>query len=284
MTNPEALPNARANAAGPGPAGEAPATPDAGDRAASEAEGKAVVRRSFEEVLGGGDLARAAGLFADDYVAHDPSLPPLPPGPGGGSLPARASRTAFPDQRVMVDNLFAGAAGWPCVSRSAAPTWAPCSTSPLPGAGCRPPASPSTASPGAGSLGGGWASTCRGCSPSWACRRGSAARCRSTAPSEPTCARWTTPRRLDPTRRKDDHRCRPWPAPGTVERAAASPAAALPPRALPARRRRSAPLGGRRVCAAPGGRCGRRPVGGLLPEGPPDAAVRAGRLGDRSRR
>ena len=107
MTNPEALPNALANAAGPGPAGEAPATPDAGYRAASEAEGKAVVRRYFEGVLSGGDLSLTAGLFADDYVAHDPSLPPLPPGPGGVSLHALASRTAFPDQRLTVDDLFA---------------------------------------------------------------------------------------------------------------------------------------------------------------------------------
>ena len=87
MTNPEALPNALANAAGPGPAGEAPATPDAGYRAASEAEGKAVVRRYFEGVLSGGDLSLTAGLFADDYVAHDPSLPPLPR--ARGRLPAR---------------------------------------------------------------------------------------------------------------------------------------------------------------------------------------------------
>ena len=90
--------------------GTPPATADAGRRATPVADGEALVRRSFrsfEGVLGGGDLARAAGLFADDYVAHDPSLPPLSPGPGGGSLPARASRTAFPDQRVMVDDLLA---------------------------------------------------------------------------------------------------------------------------------------------------------------------------------
>jgi ketosteroid isomerase-like protein len=100
MSEPAALPNARTGAAGPGPAG-------AGTRAASEAEGKALVRRYFEEVLSGGDLALASDLFADEYVAHDPSLPPLPPGPGGVALHALASRTAFPDQRATVDDLLA---------------------------------------------------------------------------------------------------------------------------------------------------------------------------------
>jgi steroid delta-isomerase-like uncharacterized protein len=79
----------------------------AGDRVAPETDPQALVRRYFEVLQSGGDLALAGDLFADDYVAHDPNLPPLPPGPGGVALHVLASRTAFPDQRVTVDDLLA---------------------------------------------------------------------------------------------------------------------------------------------------------------------------------
>ena len=72
-----------------------------------ERTNKAVVRRFFEEVLSDGNLPVTDELFAADYTGHDPNLPPLPTGPEGVTLFTFASRTAFPDQRVTVEDLFA---------------------------------------------------------------------------------------------------------------------------------------------------------------------------------
>lgn len=85
----------------------APCAPLAsGGRVALERDPETLVRRYLEELQSGGDLALTGDLFAADYIAHDPSLPPLPPGPGGVALHVLASRTAFPDQRVTVDDLL----------------------------------------------------------------------------------------------------------------------------------------------------------------------------------
>jgi ketosteroid isomerase-like protein len=99
-------PTARILSPAPVPAGEAPATPATGDRVPAGGAGEALVRRYFEELQSGGNPAQTADLFAADYVGHDPNLPLLPPGPGGVALHVVASRTAFPDQRVTVDDLF----------------------------------------------------------------------------------------------------------------------------------------------------------------------------------
>jgi hypothetical protein len=107
MRDPAALPTARTTPSAPGAGGETLVAAPAAGRVAPEVEGEAPVRRYFEELLSGGDPARAGDLFAEDYVAHDPSLPSQPPGPGGVALHALASRTAFPDQRLTVDDLFA---------------------------------------------------------------------------------------------------------------------------------------------------------------------------------
>jgi steroid delta-isomerase-like uncharacterized protein len=91
------------------PAGAAAAGRAAAPKArrAAETENTQLVRRYFAEVLSGGQFAVIGELFADDFVAHDPSLPPLPAGPEGVALHALASRTAFPDQRVTLDDVLA---------------------------------------------------------------------------------------------------------------------------------------------------------------------------------
>jgi steroid delta-isomerase-like uncharacterized protein len=66
----------------------------------------ALVRRYFEQVLSGGDVTLVPELFADDYIGHDPSLPSLL-GSAGVAIHAVATRVAFPDQRVTVDDTFA---------------------------------------------------------------------------------------------------------------------------------------------------------------------------------
>lgn len=85
-----------------------PHAPDlAGKRQrALEASSTALVRRYFDQVLSDGDVTLVPELFADDYVGHDPSLPPLLLGSAGVALHAVATRVAFPDQRATVDDTF----------------------------------------------------------------------------------------------------------------------------------------------------------------------------------
>jgi steroid delta-isomerase-like uncharacterized protein len=109
MTNATAQPQASSTPSYPDPVASCAAAVEshAGGGRAAARDGKALVRRYFEELQSGGDFALVSDLFADDYVAHDPSLPPLPPGPGGVALHVLASRTAFPDQRLTIDDLLA---------------------------------------------------------------------------------------------------------------------------------------------------------------------------------
>jgi hypothetical protein len=44
------------------------------------AEGAGLIRRFYEEIIEGGNLALIDELATDDYVDHEESLPGLPPG------------------------------------------------------------------------------------------------------------------------------------------------------------------------------------------------------------
>jgi steroid delta-isomerase-like uncharacterized protein len=69
-------------------------------------ENKAFVRRFFEEVINGGNLAAAADFVTTDFVEHEPL-----PVPGAGLEGFRQFftmlRVAFPDFQVAIDDLIA---------------------------------------------------------------------------------------------------------------------------------------------------------------------------------
>lgn len=66
-------------------------------------ENKALVRRFYDEVWAGGDVAFAHEVFADDYVRHDLRPTEAAPGPAGQAAIAEQFRRAFPDLRWQVD-------------------------------------------------------------------------------------------------------------------------------------------------------------------------------------
>ena len=70
------------------------------------AENKAIIRRLFDEVVNGGDLATIDELFAPTYFRQDPDSPGLPPGPEVFKQLITTYRTAFPDLHVTVDDLI----------------------------------------------------------------------------------------------------------------------------------------------------------------------------------
>jgi predicted SnoaL-like aldol condensation-catalyzing enzyme len=67
--------------------------------------GKQVVRRFYEELWDGGNLAAADELVAEDYIRHDMRPGDAPPGPAGQKAVAQRFRAAFPDVRLEVDVL-----------------------------------------------------------------------------------------------------------------------------------------------------------------------------------
>jgi steroid delta-isomerase-like uncharacterized protein len=74
----------------------------------SEAEenNKALVSKFFEEAWGKGNLATVDDFMATDYVAHHiPSG--MPPGAEGLKQLIAAYRTAFPDLKINLDDIFA---------------------------------------------------------------------------------------------------------------------------------------------------------------------------------
>ena len=79
---------------------------------------KNVVRRLFEEVWNKGNLPVADELFAQNYSHHDSSTPEF--GRGSESEKKRATlyRTAFPDVRLMIEDISAEGetvtARWSC--------------------------------------------------------------------------------------------------------------------------------------------------------------------------
>jgi steroid delta-isomerase-like uncharacterized protein len=70
-----------------------------------EEKNEALVRKFFEEAWGKGNLAAVAEFMATDYVAHHiPSG--LPPGAEGLKQLIAAYRTAFPDLKINLDDIF----------------------------------------------------------------------------------------------------------------------------------------------------------------------------------
>ena len=67
--------------------------------------GKQVVRRFYEELWNGGNLAAADELVAEDYIRHDLRPGDAPPGPAGQKAVAQRFRAAFPDVRLEVEAL-----------------------------------------------------------------------------------------------------------------------------------------------------------------------------------
>lgn len=68
---------------------------------------KAIVERYYGE-LNRGNLSIIDELIDDDYVAHDPNLPPeMREGIRNVTLTVERSRTAIPDQRIELDDVIA---------------------------------------------------------------------------------------------------------------------------------------------------------------------------------
>ena len=68
---------------------------------------KNVVRRLFEEVWNKGNLPVADELFAENYSHHDSSTPEFGRGPQSEKKRATLYRTAFPDVRLMIEDIIA---------------------------------------------------------------------------------------------------------------------------------------------------------------------------------
>jgi len=71
------------------------------------AENKAVIRRLFEELWTKGNLSVADNIFTADYVHHDPSTPDFGRGPESEKKRATLYRTALPDLRLSIEDIFA---------------------------------------------------------------------------------------------------------------------------------------------------------------------------------
>jgi steroid delta-isomerase-like uncharacterized protein len=72
----------------------------------AEEKNKALARKFFEEAWGKGNMAVVDEFMAADYVEH-PSPSTLPPGAEGLKQLIAAYRTAFPDLKTMLDDIFA---------------------------------------------------------------------------------------------------------------------------------------------------------------------------------
>jgi steroid delta-isomerase-like uncharacterized protein len=72
----------------------------------AEEKNKALVRKFFEEAWGKGNVAAVDEFMAADYVEH-PRPSTLPPGTEGLKQLIAAYRTAFPDLKMTLDDIFA---------------------------------------------------------------------------------------------------------------------------------------------------------------------------------
>src|SRR5215212_4201362 len=71
-----------------------------------EEKNKALVREFFEEAWGKGNMAAVDEFVAADYVEH-PRPSTLPPGTEGLKQLIASYRTAFPDLKTTLDDIFA---------------------------------------------------------------------------------------------------------------------------------------------------------------------------------
>ena len=72
----------------------------------AEEKNKALVREFFEEAWGKGNVAAVDEFMAADYVEH-PRPSTLPPGTEGSKQLIGAYRTAFPDLKAVLEDIFA---------------------------------------------------------------------------------------------------------------------------------------------------------------------------------
>ena len=64
------------------------------------ADGTGLIKRFYEEVIGGGQIDLVDELATDDLVDHEQGLPGQPPGREGVKFFINAMREAFPDIRA----------------------------------------------------------------------------------------------------------------------------------------------------------------------------------------
>jgi steroid delta-isomerase-like uncharacterized protein len=81
-------------------------------------QNKTVVRRLFDELWNKGNLSVADELFTPNYNHHDTSTPDVGRGPDSEKKRATLYRTAFPDLRLMIEDIIAEGetvvARWSC--------------------------------------------------------------------------------------------------------------------------------------------------------------------------
>ena len=73
----------------------------------SAEENKAAVRHFWQDHLSTGNATLCEKDFAPDAVNHDPSSPPVPPGPEGITQLITLYRTAIPDLTATVEDMIA---------------------------------------------------------------------------------------------------------------------------------------------------------------------------------
>jgi steroid delta-isomerase-like uncharacterized protein len=73
----------------------------------SAEENKAAVRHFWEDHLITGNATLCEKEFAPDAVNHDPSSPPVPPGPEGIAQLITQYRAAFPDLTATIGDMIA---------------------------------------------------------------------------------------------------------------------------------------------------------------------------------
>jgi steroid delta-isomerase-like uncharacterized protein len=75
------------------------------------ATNRALVERLLADLWSRGDLGAADELFAPGFVVHNPAFPEQPPAAGGPAMMKQAVasfRAAFPDLRLVLEDLVDG--------------------------------------------------------------------------------------------------------------------------------------------------------------------------------